>query len=122
MDAQSTRFDTALLYVSDHGESLDKYWLYLHGTPYPLAPSGQTHVPMMVWLSGSYRRDFGVATSCLGERRGEPFSHDYVFHGVLGMLDISTAARDAELDLFGPCAVPARKTASAAAHVAAAGR
>jgi len=122
LDEQSSRFDTALLYVSDHGESLGEYGLYLHGTPYLLAPSGQTHVPMMVWLSAPYRRDFGVAPACLRARRGEPLSHDYVFHSVLGMLDIATAARDADLDLFGACAGPVPRTTLAFAHVTAAGR
>jgi lipid A ethanolaminephosphotransferase len=106
LDRPSGHFDTALLYVSDHGESLGEYGLYLHGTPYLLAPGGQTHVPMMVWLSSAYRRDFGVETSCLRERRRAPLSHDNVFHSVLGMLDISTSAHNAELDLFGACAAP----------------
>jgi lipid A ethanolaminephosphotransferase len=77
---------------------------------------------MMVWLSRPYRRDFGVDTSCLRKRRGEALSHDYVFHSVLGMLDIATAARDADLDLFGACAGPAPLSAPPSAHVAAAGR
>lgn len=122
LERRSDRYDTALLYVSDHGESLGEYGLYLHGTPYLLAPSGQTHVPMMVWLSRPYRRDFGVDTSCLRKRRGEALSHDYVFHSVLGMLDITTGARDADLDLFGACAGPAPLSALPSAHVAAAGR
>src|SRR5690606_14753139 len=28
------RLDTAMLYMSDHGESLGEFGLYLHGTPY----------------------------------------------------------------------------------------
>ena len=39
--------DTAFLYVSDHGESLGENGLYLHGLPYSIAPSTQTHVPMI---------------------------------------------------------------------------
>ena len=118
LERQNERFDTALLYVSDHGESLGEYGLYLHGTPYLLAPSGQTHVPMMVWLSEKYRRDFGVDAACLRKRHGDALSHDNLFHSVLGMLDISTTARDAELDLFGACSAASPPTA----HVAAAGR
>lgn len=36
--ALSDRYATALLYVSDHGESLGESGLYLHGMPYALAP------------------------------------------------------------------------------------
>ncbi|WP_289303273.1 sulfatase-like hydrolase/transferase, partial [Methylophaga sp. UBA3996] len=50
----SQSIDTAMIYVSDHGESLGEHNLYLHGTPYFAAPSQQTHVPMVVWLSDNY--------------------------------------------------------------------
>ncbi|WP_323931319.1 sulfatase-like hydrolase/transferase, partial [Aeromonas caviae] len=36
------KYNTALLYVSDHGESLGALGLYLHGTPYKFAPDDQT--------------------------------------------------------------------------------
>ncbi len=42
---------SALIYVSDHGESLGENGLYLHGVPYAIAPQTQTHVPMIAWLS-----------------------------------------------------------------------
>lgn len=45
------KYNTALLYVSDHGESLGALGLYLHGTPYQFAPDDQTRVPMQVWMS-----------------------------------------------------------------------
>jgi lipid A ethanolaminephosphotransferase len=111
LDDYSDRMDTALLYVSDHGESLGEYGLYLHGTPYMLAPSSQTHVPMLFWMSTNYRQDFGVDPQCLESRRATRLSHDYLFHSVLGMLDIATAARDSQLDLFDGCAGPAADTA-----------
>src|SRR5699024_2602082 len=41
--------DTALLYLSDHGESLGEHGIYLHGFPYFLAPEQQTHIPMVLW-------------------------------------------------------------------------
>ncbi|NJM32211.1 MAG: sulfatase-like hydrolase/transferase [Limnobacter sp.] len=37
-------FEPALLYVSDHGESLGEYGLYLHGAPFAFSPKEQTHV------------------------------------------------------------------------------
>ncbi|ERO99579.1 sulfatase-like hydrolase/transferase [Enterobacter sp. MGH 14] len=52
----SDQYNTVLLYVSDHGESLGESGLYLHGTPYKLAPDQQTHIPMQVWMSPGFIR------------------------------------------------------------------
>ena len=53
---QSSR-DTALIYVSDHGESLGENGLFLHGMPYAIAPDTQTQVPMVMWLSSGFAAD-----------------------------------------------------------------
>ena len=37
----STHYDTAMFYMSDHGESLGEQGLYLHGLPYAIAPNEQ---------------------------------------------------------------------------------
>ena len=95
---------TAMLYISDHGESLGEGGLYLHGAPYFLAPKEQTHVPMILWMSDSFAAQFGHNTGCLDESRTSPLSHDNLFHSALGMLDIETQVYDEALDLFAPCA------------------
>jgi lipid A ethanolaminephosphotransferase len=103
LQGHAAQFDTAMLYVSDHGESLGEYGLYLHGTPYFVAPGAQTHVPMLLWTSTAYARDFHLDTACLRGRQAEPLSHDNLFHSMLGLLDIETASHDQELDLFARC-------------------
>ena len=65
LQAQSERFDSALVYVSDHGESLGEKGLFLHGVPYAIAPDEQTKVPMTWWLSPGYSASFGLDTACL---------------------------------------------------------
>ena len=50
--AAQDRVDSALIFVSDHGESLGESGLYLHGMPYAIAPKVQTEVPMVMWTSG----------------------------------------------------------------------
>ena len=40
----------------DHGESTGEHGLYLHGSPYAIAPSQQTHVPMIMWFSESWKQ------------------------------------------------------------------
>ena len=94
---------TALYYVSDHGESLGEKGLYLHGMPYSMAPEEQTHVPMVFWSSGGWPQHTNLAFHCLRQRSTEPLSHDHLFHSVLGLAGVQTAARQPALDLFRPC-------------------
>ncbi len=112
--AQSTH-DTAMLYVSDHGESLGEGGLYLHGVPYPIAPDVQKHVPMVLWLSPAFRNGHDIDEACLRRRAAQPASHDNLFHSLLGVLDVQTAAYEPGLDLFEGCRVPAALHARAAA-------
>ncbi|WP_136477708.1 phosphoethanolamine transferase [Pseudomonas sp. DG56-2] len=95
--------DTAMLYLSDHGESLGEYNLFLHGTPYVLAPEQQKHVPMLAWFSDSYGKDYDVDTNCLNKMRDEPLSQDNLFHSMLGLLHVRTALYDPQLDMFASC-------------------
>jgi len=95
--------DTALMYFSDHGESLGENNMYLHGAPYIISPVEQRHVPFMLWLSDSYRARFHIDATCLAARSKQTFSHDNVFHSVLGMLGISTAVYNPALDIFHAC-------------------
>jgi lipid A ethanolaminephosphotransferase len=100
--AQS-KYDTALLYVSDHGESLGESGLYLHGMPYAIAPDVQKQVPFLVWLSAGFRSSFGIDQACLRGRAGEAVSHDNLFHSLLGVLDVQTVDYRRTLDIFAPC-------------------
>ena len=95
--------DTALLYVSDHGESLGEHGLFLHGLPYAIAPDVQTHVPMVMWLSDGFRSSRGIDESCLRTRAERPATHDNVFHTVLGLLDVETSVRERSLDMTDDC-------------------
>jgi len=97
------RIDSAMLYVSDHGESLGEKGLYLHGIPYAFAPSQQTHVPMVLWLSPALTSSGDVRAGCVRDRADEPYSHDNLFHSVLGLLNVRTAAYRPERDIFDGC-------------------
>ncbi|MBI2214519.1 MAG: phosphoethanolamine--lipid A transferase [Acidobacteria bacterium] len=92
--------DTAMLYVSDHGESLGEKGVYLHGIPPFFAPDTQTHVPMIVWLSEGFARNGIVDRARLDRSRGARLSHDNLFHSVLGLLDIDTSVYQSQLDVF----------------------
>ncbi len=95
------QFNTAMIYVSDHGQSLGEYGLYLHGTPYLIAPKEQTHVPWIMWLSDSFTQEFGIDVNSLRARAETgKYSHDNFFHSILGLLDIKTHEYDQGLDIF----------------------
>jgi lipid A ethanolaminephosphotransferase len=93
----------AMFYVSDHGESLGEGGIYLHGAPYFMAPAVQTHVPMVIWTPDRFTRALGLDATCLAGLRTQAVSHDNMFSTVLGLLDVGTVARDAELDLVDGC-------------------
>ena len=95
--------DTALLYVSDHGESLGEKNMYLHGAPFIISPPEQRRVPFMLWLSDSFRARFHIDARCLAARETQEFSHDNLFHSALGMLAINTAVYNPKLDIFHAC-------------------
>lgn len=95
--------DTALIYVSDHGESLGENGLYLHGLPMLIAPAEQTHVPMVFWMSPGFAASQNIDPACLEARARKPASHDYLFHTVLNLLDIETAVYNPEWDLLRDC-------------------
>lgn len=99
----SDRVIPAMYYVSDHGESLGEGGLYLHGTPYFMAPEYQTRVPMVLWMAERFRDSLGVDQDCLKAAAEAPVSHDNMFSTVLGMVDVTTTARDQALDLAGAC-------------------
>lgn len=97
------KVDTAMLYLSDHGESLGEYNLFLHGTPYMLAPEQQKHVAMLAWFSDSYQKAYSVDTHCLQMSRDKPLSHDNLFHSMLGLLEVKSKVYQADLDMFAGC-------------------
>ncbi|WP_139406343.1 phosphoethanolamine transferase [Aeromonas veronii] len=99
-----SQYDVGLVYLSDHGESLGAMGLYLHGTPYKFAPDDQTRVPLLTWFSPQLQADRQLDMGCLAaEASSQRFSHDNLFHSMLGIMDVQTRVYDNKLDLFKPC-------------------
>lgn len=106
LQAQSARFDTGLLYVGDHGESLGEYGLYLHGLPFALAPDVQKQVPLVTWLDGGLGRRAGLDPACLRADAGTPLTHDNLYSTVLGLVDVRSPTYRPALDAFVGCRQP----------------
>ncbi|MDH5472179.1 MAG: phosphoethanolamine--lipid A transferase [Gammaproteobacteria bacterium] len=104
LEQKSDQYDTAMLYMSDHGESLGENGLYLHGLPYVMAPDDQKHVPLMMWLSEGFVKNKFIDMSCMRNHgHDNTYSHDNLVHSVLGVMDIETHQYQEAQDIFSSC-------------------
>lgn len=98
------QYNTALIYMSDHGESLGENGLYLHSTPYAFAPDEQTKIPMQLYLPEKAAQDMGLDKKCLSNYALQgAFSHDNIFHSLLGFMQVQSPHYQADLDIFSRC-------------------
>ncbi|MDP9992811.1 lipid A ethanolaminephosphotransferase [Variovorax boronicumulans] len=103
LKTQSKQYDPAMLYVSDHGESLGEYGLFLHGVPYSFAPEAQKHVPMVTWFSEGMSERRKLSRSCMEAGLDAPLTHDNLYHTVLGLMDVNTPTYKPALDALASC-------------------
>ena len=106
LQTQQSAFDPAMVYLSDHGESLGESNLYLHGLPYLIAPDAQKRVPWITWLSSGLSQQTGLTPECLRRQRDAPISHENYFHSILGLLRIQTQIYQRGLDVYAHCMQP----------------
>lgn len=100
---QQTQYQTGFWYLSDHGESTGEHGLYLHGAPYSMAPTQQTHIPMLMWFSDTWQQYNALQLNCLKTQTGQARSHDHLFPSLLSMLDIKTQVIEAKNDMLAQC-------------------
>ncbi|MFT8210007.1 MAG: phosphoethanolamine transferase [Symbiopectobacterium sp.] len=106
--------DVAMIYVSDHGESLGERGMYLHGTPYIIAPKEQTQVPMVIWFSPAFAQNARLNLLCLRKNAdNQDYSHDNLYHSMLGLFDVQSSVYQPALDVFAPCREPVRVSSPA---------
>ena len=104
LESKNESYNTFMMYVSDHGESLGESGVYLHGLPKSIAPEAQTHVPFMLWTSENLKPEITaenkVAISCGREQ----VSHDNIVHSLLALYSVKTTLRDDSKNVFhSPC-------------------
>ena len=82
----------AMIFISDHGESLGENKVFMHGLPMKLAPKVQYEIPFLVWTSEGFRN----------YKEGLPavLEQHYVFHSVLNLLSIESPAYNPDYDIF----------------------
>ncbi|MNY77311.1 Phosphoethanolamine transferase EptA [compost metagenome] len=69
-----------------------------------LAPTQQTHIPFMFWLSPDYVNNFGVNEPCLRDQAAKTaVSQDNLFSTVLGMMNVKSAVYQPQMDIMNTC-------------------
>ncbi len=101
-----SQFETALFYVSDHGESLGENGLYLHGLPKAIAPDTQLHVPAVMWFGRNFR---AVTLPALRTKSNMRFTHNNVFHTLLGFFEVESSTYIPGMDILNEAKPPQQK-------------
>ena len=89
-----TDWNSAMIFISDHGESLGENKMFMHGLPMKLAPKVQYEIPFFVWTSEHFRNYKPVS------ELPAVLEQHYIFHSVLNLLSIQTPAYNKDYDIF----------------------
>ena len=100
---QNQNFETGFWYLSDHGESTGEHGLYLHGSPYAIAPSQQTHVPMLMWFSETWKKQNPQQMTCLAQQKRQELSQDHLFPSLLSLLEVKSEVIDSKNNMLEQC-------------------
>jgi lipid A ethanolaminephosphotransferase len=87
-----TDWKSAMIFISDHGESLGENKIFMHGLPMKLAPKVQYEIPFLVWTSEGFRTYKQTLPAVLEQH--------YIFHSVLNLLSIDSPAYNKDFDIF----------------------
>lgn len=102
----TTQYRSAMWYLSDHGESTGEHGMYLHGAPYAIAPTQQTHIPMLMWFSKSWQQQAEKQVHCLLQQQDKKLSQDNLFPTMLSLLDVKTKVIDSNNNMLTACTHP----------------
>lgn len=100
LESNSSKYDSFMVYSSDHGESLGENGVYLHGLPRSIAPTAQTHVPLLFWFSDNLKSDNNIDKQSLIKCSNKHLSHDNLVHSILSLYHINTELKNPDLDIF----------------------
>jgi len=92
------KYDTAMIYMSDHGESLGEDGVYLHGLPYFMAPDAQTHIGAVMWFGKGMQQKINLKK--LQQNSNQAFSQDNLFHILLGIFNVKTSLYKKNMDIL----------------------
>ncbi len=83
--------ECAMIYISDHGESLGESNIYMHGmVSASMAPKEQTEIPFIVWQGDNHRQLKSL----------DKVGHYHIFHSVMDYLDMESEFYKEEFSIF----------------------
>jgi lipid A ethanolaminephosphotransferase len=94
--AQRQNLDAAILYLSDHGQSLGEDGLYMHGLPIDEAPIEQLEIPFLLWTSETLKKVHDISKVI----NTNVAAQDAIFHSVLGLFNVIDGPYDPQRDIF----------------------
>lgn len=103
LKALKHKYNVVFIYVSDHGESLGENNIYLHAAPYAIAPEEQIKIPFVVWLEDEVANVLKIDKNCMLRKASKLYSHDNIFHSLLGLSGAKTSEYNPKLDIFKEC-------------------
>ncbi len=89
---QLEAYNSSMIYISDHGESLGEKNLYMHGIPASIAPREQLDIPFIVWVSDDSKK--------LKDNKNNILSQHNIFHSILDFLAIGSPIYDENMSVF----------------------
>ena len=81
--------DCAMIYISDHGESLGEKNIFMHGLPMNMAPREQYEIPFFVWAPQRTVKTYETEVD-----------QHVIFHSVLDYLGIESPIYDPQASVF----------------------
>ena len=87
---QLETYKSAMIFISDHGESLGENNLYMHGIPKSIAPKEQLDIPFIVWTSEETKK----------LKNNKLLSQHNIFLSVLDFLNIESPIYDKNMSIF----------------------
>ena len=85
------KIPSMMIYISDHGESLGEFGLYLHGTPYSIAPDFQKDIPFLIWKSTNFKKEIKEQNS---------YGQNNIFHTIMNALDLRSSIYNEKLNIL----------------------
>jgi len=98
LQGYENKYDTAMIYMSDHGESLGKDGVYLHGLPYFMAPDAQTHIGAIMWFGKHMKKE--INEKALKQRADKKYTQDDLFSTLLGLFNVQTKEYKKDMDIL----------------------
>ena len=104
------QYETGLIYISDHGESLGENNIYLHGIPLCDCAAGTEKSSLFALgvRKNEKNRRRPTGNACNVRLVPQAILRDNLFHSVLGLMKVKTSVYNAGLDIFSSCGLSAK--------------